>query len=939
MFQLLATFVSEKNLGASERSVCDRAEWRIAGPSALGSNAMRDFCFSVDRGGTFTDVFAEIMDGKGASTYRVMKLLSVDPQHYQDAPREGIRRILEEVTGLPYPIDHPLDTSRIVSIRMGTTVATNALLERKGERTALLVTKGFPDLLYIANQSRPNIFDLQIQMPDNLYERVVEVDELVTLPLGDEAGQRNGTKHALNSNPSLLSGPPSQRRWPTQAVALLRPAVFTGTTGEQVCVRKAPDLAALKIELQKVLDAGIKSVAVVLKHSAIFSDHEHAVGRLAKEMGFTQISLSSVVMPMVKMVPRGFTAAADAYLTPHIMKYLNTFQAGFDVGLKDVQLLFMQSDGGLAPVERFSGHRAILSGPAGGYVGYALTTKWDGSVDEHGEGPQVIGFDMGGTSTDVSRFAGGTYEHVFETTVAGVTIQAAEAIEARLMAELREAENVAHDRDELCAQAAEAIEARLMAELQEADNVAHDRDELCAQAAEAIEARLMAELREAENVAHDRDELCAQVMLLRDKLSEQRAEKGQAEQYKQVVHELETGRSKLEEELMATAQLVTQLESRLRETLHKVDGSEMSVQVAERRAREAEAAVASEVELRMSAACSSRAFWPAPIRDEVARMEQRLSAMQFSLVVAEAQLSTERAMLEAEGNASLVVAEAQLSTERATIEAEGKAKYEALHALGQAQDSLGHTEELVKMKQLELNEAQELVEQARVTILKLEAANESDCSQARGRQRGTIPASCKCISACILSGDRVNGESASSKWQVQNSVGGGSLYGLGDKAQARSSTTSVASLSPRGSNSNIGESEQEDCKRHTNIQILPPPNDPGNMKCYACAAASKRPKAECVDVLYLNLYLHLRAPAAASKRPKVESVDVLYLKNVLLKFMEASVTGKVAERDVLLPAVATLLQASPAEFALLKKLLQNTAPPGTQMMSVFGFKV
>mmetsp|Transcript_7849 Transcript_7849/g.23615 ORF Transcript_7849/g.23615 Transcript_7849/m.23615 type:complete len:1334 (-) Transcript_7849:407-4408(-) len=363
----------------------------------------RDFAFSIDRGGTFTDVFAEVPDGKGGTEYRVLKLLSVDPANYKDAPREGIRRVLEEATGVPHPRSAPLDTSRIASIRMGTTVATNALLERQGERCALLVTAGFPDLLHIANQSRPNIFDLEVRTPDKLYETVVEVDEQVIIPLGDEKSQRNGAAAAKNSE----LYPPGGR-------------LVRGTSGETVCVRRPPDLLALRPKLQAVLDAGVRSLAVVLKHSFVFPDHEQEVGRLAREMGFTQVSLSSEVMPMVKMVPRGFTAAADAYLTPHIMRYIQTFQSGFDEGLKNVQVLFMQSDGGLARVEQFSGHKAILSGPAGGYVGYALTTKWE---DVDPQSLQSIGFDMGGTSTDVSRFAG-SYEHVFETTTAGVTIQA-----------------------------------------------------------------------------------------------------------------------------------------------------------------------------------------------------------------------------------------------------------------------------------------------------------------------------------------------------------------------------------------------------------------------------------------------------------------------------------------------------------------------------------
>eukprot|EP00879_Flechtneria_rotunda_P005621 GHRR01005917.1.p1 GENE.GHRR01005917.1~~GHRR01005917.1.p1 ORF type:complete len:999 (+),score=358.22 GHRR01005917.1:340-3336(+) len=387
---------------------------------------MRDFHFSIDRGGTFTDVFAKVPDGNGGATYRVLKLLSEDPANYPDAPREGIRRVLEEATGVPHPRDVPLDTSRIGSIRMGTTVATNALLERAGEHTALVVTAGLPDLLHIGNQSRPNIFDLEIRAPDDLYDMVVEVNEAVMLPLGTTPSARNGPTPHLNAS---IPCPGDH---------------VVSTTGEDVCVRRRPDMHKLRQDLQAVIDAGISSIAVVLKHAAIYPQHEKMVGELAKHMGFKQVSLSHVVMPMVKMVPRGFTAAADAYLTPHILKYVAAFQSGFDAGLQDVQLLFMQSDGGLAPVHGFSGHKAILSGPAGGYVGYALTTAWDdgkrgkvsaAAATSHSDAApcdgstrnnkplQVIGFDMGGTSTDVSRYAG-SYEHVFESTTAGITIQA-----------------------------------------------------------------------------------------------------------------------------------------------------------------------------------------------------------------------------------------------------------------------------------------------------------------------------------------------------------------------------------------------------------------------------------------------------------------------------------------------------------------------------------
>uniref|UniRef100_A0AAY4E9J3 5-oxoprolinase, ATP-hydrolysing n=1 Tax=Denticeps clupeoides TaxID=299321 RepID=A0AAY4E9J3_9TELE len=273
------------------------------------------FDFAIDRGGTFTDVFARLPDGRE----RVLKLLSHDPQNYKDAPTEGIRRVLEQETGQAFPRDQPVDASLIGWIRMGTTVATNALLERQGERTALLVTQGFQDLLHIGTQARPNLFDLV-----------------------------SGTS------------PSPANQW---------------------------------------------------------SAHEKAVGSLARKLGFAQVSLSSEVMPMIRAVPRGYTVCADAYLTPKIRQYLRGFTSGFKGGLQEVNVLFMQSDGGLTPMEQFCGSRAVLSGPAGGVVGYAVT-----SYNPYDKKP-VIGFDMGGTSTDVSRYAG-QYEHVFEATTAGVTLQA-----------------------------------------------------------------------------------------------------------------------------------------------------------------------------------------------------------------------------------------------------------------------------------------------------------------------------------------------------------------------------------------------------------------------------------------------------------------------------------------------------------------------------------
>ena len=386
-----------------------------------------ELSFSIDRGGTFTDVYCEIHDGVQVrlgfdrspraprdpftharthaysvvrqTTTKVLKLLSEDPENYPDAPREGIRRFLESELGVSVPRSDKVPTGNIRSIRMGTTVATNALLERQGERTALVVTKGFRDLLHIANQSRPNIFDLEVRMPENLYEEVVEVDEEVGLPLRNGPARRSG---GVDSD------------W-YQAVEV-HDVGSTESSRESVAIRRPVDVQKLETDLKRIKDKGITSLAVVLKHSALFPDHERLVGEVAQGLGFEQVSLSSTVMPMVKMVPRGFTASADAYLTPHILKYIRTFMEGFDDGLSSkTSLYFMQSDGGLTDVGSFSGHRAILSGPAGGYVGYALTTP----------ASQTIGFDMGGTSTDVSRFAESSgYSHVFECTTAGVTIQA-----------------------------------------------------------------------------------------------------------------------------------------------------------------------------------------------------------------------------------------------------------------------------------------------------------------------------------------------------------------------------------------------------------------------------------------------------------------------------------------------------------------------------------
>ncbi|XP_046386435.1 5-oxoprolinase [Ischnura elegans] len=362
-------------------------------------NSDKKFKFAIDRGGTFTDVYSKCPGGK----VRVMKLLSVDPANYSDAPTEGIRRILEEETGKKIPPGEPIDASQIEWIRMGTTVATNALLERKGERVALVINHGFRDLLYIGNQARPRIFDLEISTPEVLYEEVVEVHGRV---IPAEGGTRGSNSFGSDSCV------PGSDTW----------KCIRGSTGEEFLVTEELRLDLLRDELIKVKGKGINSLSVVLLHSYAYAEHELMVGELAKELGFSHVSLSHKITAMVRVVPRGFTACADAYLTPHVQKYVHSFASGFKDNLKGTSILFMQSDGGLTPMDHFNGSRAVLSGPAGGVVGYAITTT-DFMSNSDGKPPPVIGFDMGGTSTDVSRFAG-EYEHVFESTTAGVTIQA-----------------------------------------------------------------------------------------------------------------------------------------------------------------------------------------------------------------------------------------------------------------------------------------------------------------------------------------------------------------------------------------------------------------------------------------------------------------------------------------------------------------------------------
>lgn len=349
------------------------------------------------RGGTFTDCVGNPGTGQQEDDV-VLKLLSVDPENYPDAPLEGIRRLLEKLTGKSIPRGQPLDTSMIDSLRMGTTVATNALLERKGERCALITTKGFKDVLNIGNQTRPHIFDLSISKPEVLYEQVVEVDERVTLEdFVEDPEQKVSTPNGDD--------------------------LVVGLSSEVVKVLKRPDVNDIKLTLTLIYESGIRSIGVCLMHSYTFPDHEKLVGEIARQIGFTHISLSSELSPMIKYVARANSSIVDAYLTPEIRKYLFSFEAGLMHGYLSqqkalgVRCHFMQSDGGLVDAASFSGLRAVLSGPAGGVVGYSETC-----YNPKNNIP-LIGFDMGGTSTDVSRYGEGKFHHVFETVTAGVTIQ------------------------------------------------------------------------------------------------------------------------------------------------------------------------------------------------------------------------------------------------------------------------------------------------------------------------------------------------------------------------------------------------------------------------------------------------------------------------------------------------------------------------------------
>ncbi|MEL4305817.1 hydantoinase B/oxoprolinase family protein [Methanococcoides sp. LMO-2] len=307
--------------------------------------------FWIDRGGTFTDVVARRPDG----SILTHKLLSENPEHYEDAAIQGIRQLL----GLSK--DDRLPTEEIECIKMGTTVGTNALLERKGERSGLVITKGFRDALRIGYQNRPEIFALDIELPGVLYEQVIEVD------------QRFSSK------------------------------------GEELV---PVDEEKTRRELESIYSSGIRSLAVVLMHSYHYPDHELLIEKIAKDIGFEHISLSHKVSPLIKIVGRGETTMVDTYLSPVLQRYVNRILAALHTDECNTRLLFMQSNGGLTDAMSFRGKDSILSGPAGGIVGAARVSEMAGFH-------KIIGFDMGGTSTDVAHYDG-EYERSFENEVAGI---------------------------------------------------------------------------------------------------------------------------------------------------------------------------------------------------------------------------------------------------------------------------------------------------------------------------------------------------------------------------------------------------------------------------------------------------------------------------------------------------------------------------------------
>ena len=309
--------------------------------------------FYVDRGGTFTDVVAQAPDGRLSS----LKLLS-ESDRYDDAALEGVRRFLNVPTNADIP------PASLVELRVGTTVATNALLERRGERVLLVTTRGFRDQLRVGYQNRPKLFALRIDLPQPLYERVIEADERVS------------------AEGEVIR--------PLDEVSLTR------------------DLASARAE-------GFAACAIVFMHGYRHSAHERRAAEIARELGFAQVSASHATVPLIKYVSRGDTTVADAYLSPVLGRYSKRIAEKIGAGGSASRLFFMTSSGGLAAASAFHGKDAVLSGPAGGVVGMVETARAAGF-------DRVIGFDMGGTSTDVSRFDG-VYERTQECEISGVRLR------------------------------------------------------------------------------------------------------------------------------------------------------------------------------------------------------------------------------------------------------------------------------------------------------------------------------------------------------------------------------------------------------------------------------------------------------------------------------------------------------------------------------------
>ncbi|TQN66663.1 hypothetical protein CSHISOI_08776 [Colletotrichum shisoi] len=354
-----------------------------------------DIRVSIDRGGTFCDVIAHVDDGREQPL--IFKLLTEDPANYPDAPTEAIRRVLEAVQGRPIPVGEKLDGSRIASCRIGTTVATNALLEHKGERFAFLTTKGFKDVCVIGDQSRPKLFDLSIRKATALHSAVVEVDERIV-----------PADYDLNPTPLDLD---LDKEAAEHAADLVRTA-----SGELVRILRRPDPDAVRAQLRALRDAGYTSLAICFMHAYLHPAHEDLVASIARspEFAFAFVTTSAATSPTIKFLHRSTSTCTEAYLYPVIRRYVDGFRAGgFRVPPRRVD--FMCSDGGLKAAERFRGNEALLSGPAGGVVGIAR------SCYDPEDGTPVIGFDMGGTSTDVSRYDG-RYDYLTETSIAGRTV-------------------------------------------------------------------------------------------------------------------------------------------------------------------------------------------------------------------------------------------------------------------------------------------------------------------------------------------------------------------------------------------------------------------------------------------------------------------------------------------------------------------------------------